>query len=97
MALIIKTIIFKLVTLLYLSSVLYKAFNKLCVAFFGLVCLTLNWTHAEENPYRLCGDGNITQSSLKVINLDPNTPAEFTADQAKRDDSDNQYRHIGNH
>ena len=64
-----------------------KAFSKLCVTIFGLVCLAFNWAHAEDNPYRLCGDGDITQSSQKVINLDPNTPAEFTADQAKRDEN----------
>ena len=66
---------------------LNKALNELYVAFFVLMCLTFSGVHAEENPYGLCGDGAITQSSQKVIRLDPNTPAEFTADQAKRDES----------
>ena len=87
LALIIKKILFKLATLLYLYSVLNKALSKLCVSFFGLACITINWVQAEEHPYGLCGDGAITQSSQQVIPLDPNTPAEFTADQAKRDES----------
>ena len=42
---------------------------------------------AEDSPYGLCGDADVTAASQQVIPLDPNTPAEFTADQAKRDES----------
>ena len=43
--------------------------------------------HAEDSPYGLCGDNSVTGSSQQVIPLDPNTPAEFTANQAKRNES----------
>jgi len=43
--------------------------------------------YAEDSPYGLCGDSSVTESSLQVIPLDPNTPAEFTADQAKRNEN----------
>ena len=67
---------------------LNKALTKLCASILGLVCSLLPITSiAENNPYGLCGDVAITESSQQVIPLDPNTPAEFTADQAKRDES----------
>ena len=62
---------------------LKKALSKLCVPFFALACMP---AHAEDSPYGLCGDSSVTESSQQVIPLDPNTPAEFIADQAKRDD-----------
>ena len=71
---------------------LKKALSKLCVSVLGLAC-TLTYSSAQEqdqntdNPYGLCGDSEITKSSQHVIPLDPNTPAEFTADQAKRDEN----------
>ncbi len=66
---------------------LKKALRKLCVSVFGLVCmLTYTWASAEDNPYGLCGDSSVTETSKQIIPLDPNTPAEFTADQAKRNE-----------
>ena len=71
---------------------LKKALSKLCVSVLGLAC-TLSYTpaHAQDqnevNPYGLCGDSEVTQSSQQLIPIDPNTPAEFTADQAKRDEN----------
>jgi LPS-assembly protein len=64
--------------------VLKKALSKLCVPFFALACMP---AHAEDSPYGLCGDSSVTESSQQVIPLDPNTPAEFIADQAKRDEN----------
>ena len=66
---------------------LNKALNKLYVVIFVLVCQAFVVAHAEKNPYGLCGDSAITETSQNVIELDPNTPAEFTADQAKRDEN----------
>jgi len=64
--------------------VLKKALSKLCVPVFALACMP---AHAEDSPYGLCGDSSVTESSQQVIPLDPNTPAEFTADQAKRNEN----------
>ena len=71
---------------------LKKAFTKLSVPILGLACAALylstsTWAAAQDNPYGLCGDNDVTQSSQQLIPLDPNTPAEFTADQAKRDEN----------
>ncbi len=63
---------------------LKKALSKLCVPVFALACMP---AHAEDSPYGLCGDSSVTESSQQVIPLDPNTPAEFTADQAKRNEN----------
>jgi len=58
------------------------------VSIFWLACiLSPSSSFAEDSPYGLCGDAAVTAASQKVIPLDPNTPAEFTADQAKRDES----------
>jgi LPS-assembly protein len=72
--------------------VLKKALSKLSVAILGLACALLTtWANAQDNPqdnpYGLCGDSEVTKSSQQVIPIDPNTPAEFTADQAKRDEN----------
>ena len=64
---------------------LKKALHKLFVSVFGLICISSSiLAQAEDSPYGLCGDSSVTESSKKIIPLDPNTPAEFTADQAKR-------------
>ena len=71
---------------------LIKAISKLCASFLALTC-AICYTSAqaqdsnEGNPYGLCSDSSVTQSSQQVITIDPNTPAEFTADQAKRDEN----------
>ncbi len=71
---------------------LIKATSKLCVSFLALTCIVF-YTSAgaqdnnEVKPYGLCSDSSITESSQQVIPLDPNTPAEFTADRAKRDEN----------
>ena len=68
---------------------LNKALTKLCVSILGLASsfLPLSIMAEDSNPYELCGDAAITESSQQILPLDPNTPAEFTADQAKRDES----------
>ncbi len=64
-----------------------KALHKLCVSVFGLIWTTLfTVSYAEESPYGLCGNAPVTESSQQVLPIDPNTPAEFTADQAKRNE-----------
>jgi len=68
--------------------VLIEALSKLCVAIFALVCLLSHTLLvAENNPYGLCSDHATTRASQTATNLDPNTPAEFTADQARRDEN----------
>ena len=67
---------------------LKKALSKLSVAILGLACASLSTSAiAQDNPYGLCGDSEVTKSSQQLIPIDPNTPAEFTADQAKRDEN----------
>ncbi len=67
---------------------LNKALHKLCVSVLGLACtFTSTWASDEDSPYGLCGDSSVTETSKQVIPLDPNTPAEFTADQAKRNEN----------
>ena len=67
---------------------LIKALSKLCVSVLTLACTLLcTLALAEDSPYGLCSDSSVTESSQQVISLDPNTPAEFTADQAKRDEN----------
>jgi LPS-assembly protein len=72
--------------------VLFKAISKLFVSFLALTC-TVHFTSAlaeddnQPSPYGFCSDSSITESSQQVVPLDPNTPAEFTADQAKRDEN----------
>ncbi len=71
---------------------LIKAISKLCVSFLVLTCaICYTSAHAEDSNqgsiYGLCSDRSITEASQQVIPLDPNTPAEFTADQAKRDEN----------
>ncbi|MFK7816394.1 MAG: LPS-assembly protein LptD [Gammaproteobacteria bacterium] len=71
---------------------LIKAISKLCVSILVLTC-AFCYTSAyaqdsnEDGIYGLCSGSSITESSQQVIPLDPNTPAEFTADQAKRDEN----------
>ena len=67
---------------------LIKAISKLCVFVLALTCTLLHpLSYADDNPYSLCSDGSVTKSSQQVVPLDPNTPAEFTADHAKRDEN----------
>ncbi len=51
---------------------------------FGLICLS---TQAADEPYGLCKDGPVPKASQESTALDPNTPAQFTADRATRDES----------
>ncbi len=65
-----------------------KALRNLCVSVFGLICASyFSGTHAEDSPYGLCEDSSVTESSQQVLPIDPDTPAEFTADQAKRNEN----------
>ena len=67
---------------------LIKALSKLCVSFLSLACILFcTSVQAEDSPYGLCSDSSVTESSQKVVPIDPNIPAEFTADQAKRDEN----------
>lgn len=61
---------------------LNNALSKLCVFILGLACVC---AQAEDKPYGLCGDSAITEASRQAIDIDPNTPAEFTADTARRE------------
>ena len=63
---------------------LIKPLSKLCAPIFGLICL---FAHAEELPYSQCESGPIPKPEQEATTIDPNTPAEFTADRAKRDES----------
>ena len=45
------------------------------------------FAQAEDPPYSQCESGPIPKPDQKVTTIDPNTPAEFTADRAKRDES----------
>ncbi|QMU61645.1 MAG: LPS assembly protein LptD [Gammaproteobacteria bacterium] len=67
---------------------LIKAISKLYVSVLALTCVFLStWAQAADSPYGQCSDSSVTESSQQVIPLDPNTPAEFTADQAKRNEN----------
>ncbi len=63
---------------------LKKPLSKLSVPILGLICLS---TQAADEPYGLCKDGPVPKASQQSTALDPNTPAQFTADRAKRDES----------
>jgi len=68
--------------------VLIKAISKLCVSVLALTCtLFYPLSYADDSPYGLCSDSSVAKSSPQVVPLDPNTPAEFTADRAKRDEN----------
>jgi LPS-assembly protein len=72
--------------------VLIKAKSKLFVSFLVLTCIlncapALAEDNKQASPYGFCGDGSVTEASQQVVPLDPNTPAEFTADQAKRNEN----------
>lgn len=58
--------------------------SKLCGSIFGLICLS---TQAADDLYGLCKDGPVPSASQQSTPLDPNTPAQFTADRATRDQS----------
>ena len=44
-------------------------------------------TLAADEPYGLCENGPIPKAGQEATPLDPNTPAQFTADRAKRNES----------
>ncbi len=50
---------------------------------FGLMCLS---ALADNEPYSQCESGPISTTQQDTTTIDPNTPAEFTADRAKRDE-----------
>lgn len=60
-----------------------KPLTKLCVGIFGLIC---NFTLNAEEPYALCKDSPVPKQQQDIV-VDPNTPAEFTADRASRDEN----------
>ncbi len=63
---------------------LKKPLIKLCVGIFWLTCTS---TLFADEPYALCKDGPVPQIEQQPTVVDTNTPAEFTADQASRDES----------
>ena len=68
---------------------LKKPTSKLGVSIFGLTCLSALSlsTLAADEPYGLCENGPIPKAGQEATPLDPNTPAQFTADRAKRNES----------
>ncbi len=62
---------------------LKKPITKLFVPIFGLMCLS---ALAAEEPYSQCKSHPAPNQEQLSKPLDPNTPAEFTADSAKRDE-----------
>ena len=63
---------------------LKKPLFKLCVGIFGLMC---HYMLYAEGPYSLCKNPPPTPADQQSTVVDPNTPAEFTADRASRDES----------
>ena len=59
------------------------------MSIFGLTCLSALSlsTLAADEPYGLCENGPIPKAGQEATPLDPNTPAQFTADRAKRNES----------